>query len=78
MVNNFQDLEAVVDDVADSVVSGHGLNWRVQFCRVRSREGLVVARSWDGGWFPGTNEFQTFEDFGGAGRAVLGLGCEKV
>ena len=67
MVDDLQDLEAVVDDVAGSVVSGHSPNWRLQFCWVRPREGLAIARSRGGRWFAGTNEFQMFEDFRGAG-----------
>jgi hypothetical protein len=50
----------------------------LQFCWVGSREGLAVTRSWGGRWFSGANEFQAFENFRGAGWAVLGLGCEKA
>ena len=52
LVNDLQDLEAVVDDVADSVLSGQGPTWRLQFCWVRSREGLAVAALGVGAGFP--------------------------
>ena len=77
-----QDLEAVIDDVADGVVSGLGPSRRSQLCWVRLRQRLAATWGWCGGQLPRgpgqAKTLQTFNDFSRTGRPLAAFGCKQA